>query len=80
VIILPSIGRDLDIPAERQQWIISAYYLTFGCFLLLWGRLADIFGRRSVFLLGSAWLTIVTIVIPFAPNEIVIDLFRGLQG
>lgn len=80
MIILPSIGRDLDIPAERQQWIISAYYLTFGCFLLLWGRLADIFGRRSVFLLGSAWLTIVTIVIPFAPNEIVIDLFRGLQG
>lgn len=80
MIILPSIGRDLDIPAERQQWIISAYYLTFGCFLLLWGRLADIFGRRSIFLLGSAWLTIVTILVPFAPNEIVVDLLRGLQG
>lgn len=80
VIILPSIGRDLDIPVERQQWIISAYYLTFGCFLLLWGKFADIFGRRSVFLIGSAWLTIVTILVPFAPNEIVLDLFRGLQG
>ena len=80
VIILPSIGRDLSIPAERQQWIISAYYLTFGCFLLLWGRFADIVGRRSVFLFGSAWLTIATILVPFAPNEIVLDLFRGLQG
>ncbi|KAJ6000860.1 hypothetical protein N7481_001269 [Penicillium waksmanii] len=80
VIILPSIGRDLHIPTERQQWIISAYYLTFGCFLLLWGRFADIFGRRLVFLIGSASLTIFTILVPFAPNEIVLDLFRGLQG
>ncbi|KAM7187844.1 major facilitator superfamily [Naviculisporaceae sp. PSN 640] len=80
VIILPSISQDLEIPAERQQWIISAYYLTFGCFLLLWGRLADLFGRRLIFLVGSAWLTIATIVVPFAPHEIVLDLFRGFQG
>lgn len=80
MIILPSISHDLDIPAERQQWVISAYYLTFGCFLLLWGRLADLFGRRPVFLLGSAWLTMATIVVPFAPHEIVLDMFRGFQG
>ncbi|KAK4207122.1 drug resistance protein [Rhypophila decipiens] len=80
VIILPSISHDLGIPAERQQWVISAYYLTFGCFLLLWGRLADLFGRRLVFLVGSVWLTVATIVVPFAPHEIVLDLFRGFQG
>jgi MFS family permease len=80
VIILPSISQSLGIPGERQQWVISAYYLTFGCFLLLWGRLADLFGRRLVFLVGSAWLTVATIVVPFAPHEIVLDLFRGFQG
>ncbi|KAK7540666.1 major facilitator superfamily domain-containing protein [Phyllosticta citribraziliensis] len=80
VIILPSIARDIGIPSERQQWIISAYYLTFGCFLLVWGRLADIFGRRLIFIWGSAWVTAVTVVVPFAPNEIVFDVFRGLQG
>ncbi|KAF1938426.1 MFS general substrate transporter [Clathrospora elynae] len=80
VIILPSIGRELQVPTERQEWIISAYYLTFGCFLLLWGRLADIYGRRTIFICGSAWLTVVTIAVPFAPNEIVFDVLRGFQG
>ena len=80
VIILPSIGRSLDIPAERQQWIISAYYLTFGCFLLLWGRLADIYGRRIIFIWGSAWVTAMTIAVPFSPNEIIFDVLRGMQG
>ena len=38
IIILPTIGRDLDIPSAGQQWIVSSYNLAFGCFLLLWGR------------------------------------------
>ena len=42
VIILPTIGRELDIPAARQQWVVSSYSLAFGTFLLLWGRLADV--------------------------------------
>jgi len=54
VIILPTIGRDLNIPAARQQWIVSAYSLTFGCFLLLWGRIADVIGKKKVFIWGSA--------------------------
>jgi len=41
VIVLPTIGRDLHIPAARQQWIVSAYSLTFGCFLMLWGKPND---------------------------------------
>ena len=80
VIILPTIGRDLDIPAARQQWIVSAYSLTFGCFLLLWGRIADVVGKKQVFIWGSAWVCLTTLVCPFVPDEIGFDVFRGLQG
>jgi MFS family permease len=80
VIILPTIGRDLKIPAARQQWIVSAYSLTFGCFLLLWGRIADVCGKRKVFIWGSAFVCLTTLVCPFIPSEIGFDVFRGLQG
>ncbi|ATY66642.1 efflux protein [Cordyceps militaris] len=80
VIILPAIGKTLDVPDSRLQWIISAYSLSFGCFLLLWGRIADIFGKRFIFIAGSVWVTIATAVNPIMPNEIAFDLFRGLHG
>ncbi|KAI0391596.1 major facilitator superfamily transporter [Xylariaceae sp. FL0594] len=80
VIILPTIGRDLDIPDSRLQWIVSAYALTFGTFLLLWGRIADIVGKRDIFIWGSAFMAVTLIANPFMPNEITFDLFRGLQG
>ncbi|KAL1635963.1 hypothetical protein SLS58_010014 [Diplodia intermedia] len=80
VIVLPTIGRDLSIPDSRQQWIVSAYSLTFGCFLLLWGRLADVYGKRLIFIWGSAWLTVITVALPFVKNEIGFDVLRGLQG
>ncbi|KAJ4300170.1 hypothetical protein N0V88_002839 [Collariella sp. IMI 366227] len=80
VIILPTIGKHLDIPEARLQWILSAYSLTFGCFLLFWGRVGDIYGKRIIFIGGSAWFAVTTLVNPFLPNEIAFDLFRGLQG
>lgn len=80
VIILPSIGEALNIPGSRQQWIVSAYSLTFGCFLLLCGRIADVYGKRLIFLAGSVWFTAVSVAVPFAPNEISFDILRGLQG
>ncbi|KAL2172879.1 hypothetical protein VTG60DRAFT_57 [Thermothelomyces hinnuleus] len=80
VIILPTIGRELGIPESRLQWVLSAYSLAFGCFLLFWGRVADIYGKRKIFVAGSAWFAATTIVNPFLPNEIAFDLFRGLQG
>ena len=80
VIILPAVGKALDIPSSRQQWIVSAYALTFGCFLLLWGRLGDVFGKRAIFIGGSVWVTIMCVAIPFAPSEIAFDVSRGLQG
>ena len=80
VIVLPTIGEDLGIPSAKQQWIVSSYALSFGCFLLLWGRLADVYGKRPIFILGSAWVCLTTLVCPFVPNEIGFDIMRGLQG
>ena len=73
-------ARDLGIPSSRLQWIVSAYSLAFGCFLLLWGRIADIFGKRFIFAAGTAWVAAVTAANPFLKNEIAFDLFRGLHG
>lgn len=80
VITLPTISRDLDIPPGRQQLVISVYGLAFGCFLLLWGRVADIFNKRTIFVVGSIWVTLSTAVTAFAPNEGAFHAFRALQG
>lgn len=80
VIILPTIGEAFSVPESRLQWIVSAYSLTFGCFLLVWGRVADIYGKRLIFIGGSAWVTVVTAANPFMPGEVAFDVFRGLHG
>src|SRR6185369_8374053 len=51
-VALPSIGRDLDFSQDDLSWVVNAYTLTFGCFLLLGGRLADLLGRRRMFIAG----------------------------
>ena len=53
-VALPSIKTDLHFAEENLQWVISAYAILFGGALLLGGRLADIFGRRRLFMLGLA--------------------------
>lgn len=80
VIMLPSIGADLSIPASRQQMITSTYNIAMGCLILIWSRLADIYGRRRVFLAGSALFTIATLAIPFSPVEVCFYVLRALQG
>ena len=51
-IALPYIGKDLDIAQGNLQWIVTGYALAFGGLLLLGGRLADLYGRRRIFMLG----------------------------
>ncbi|KZT59809.1 MFS general substrate transporter [Calocera cornea HHB12733] len=79
-IALPSVGRDLGIPTSTLQWLMTAYSLTSGCFLLLFGRLADIFGRKHVFLLGDIWLIAFSIGCGFANQGITIIIMRALAG
>src|SRR3712207_3425832 len=51
-VALPSIGRDLDFSQDDLSWVVNAYVLVFGGFLLLGGRLADLLGRRRTFMAG----------------------------
>src|ERR1700709_2891671 len=51
-VALPSIGKDLKISEDNLSWIVNAYTLVFGGFLLLGGRLADLLGRRRLFMIG----------------------------
>src|SRR5436309_4758681 len=56
-VALPSIGRSLHFSEANLQWVVTAYAITFGGFLLLGGRSADLFGRRRVFLIGVVVFT-----------------------
>ena len=56
-VALPSIGSDLQFADKNLQWVITAYALTYGGFLLLGGRAADLLGRRLVFMGGLALFT-----------------------
>lgn len=80
VLVLPPIGDDLNIPSARRQWIVSAYSLSFGCLLLLWARLADVYGKRLIFIWGSARVCDITLIYAFIPSENGLDVFRGLPG
>src|SRR5918998_250881 len=51
-VALPSIGRDLQFSQENLSWVVNAYVLVFGGFLLLGGRMADLIGRRRMFMAG----------------------------
>ena len=55
-VALPTIGRKLHMPDSALQWVVTGYGLTFGGFLLLGGRAADLLGRRRILMAGLAWL------------------------
>jgi EmrB/QacA subfamily drug resistance transporter len=79
-IALPYIGTDLDIDQANLSWIVTGYALTFGGFLLLGGRLADLYGRRLVFIIGVLVFAVASLVGGFAQNELMLLSARGLQG
>ncbi|HEX2102716.1 MAG TPA: MFS transporter [Solirubrobacteraceae bacterium] len=79
-VALPSIQTDLGFSQENLQWVISAYALLFGGFLLLGGRAADLLGRRRVFLAGVVVFTAASLMSGFAWNEGSLIAARALQG
>lgn len=79
-IALPFIGTDLDIDQANLSWIVTGYALTFGGFLLLGGRLADLYGRRRVFMAGVLVFAVASLVGGFAQNEAMLLSARALQG
>src|SRR2546429_5921014 len=79
-VALPSIGRALHFSRDNLQWVITAYAITFGGFLLLGGRAADVLGRRRIFLVGVAVFTIASLFCGLAWSEGVLVGSRAVQG
>jgi EmrB/QacA subfamily drug resistance transporter len=79
-VALPSIGEDLEFSRENLQWVITAYSIAFGGFLLLGGRAADLLGRRRVFLVGVALFTTASLVCGLSGSEGMLIAARAVQG
>jgi EmrB/QacA subfamily drug resistance transporter len=79
-VALPSMGRDLDFSQEDLSWVVNAYTLTFGGFLLLGGRLADLLGRRRVFVAGLILFSAASLAGGFAQSPGWLVAARAVQG
>ncbi len=79
-VALPSIQKDLGLTEANLQWIINAYTLVFGGFLLLGGRLGDLLGRKRLFLVGLVIFTFASLMNGLSTSEGMLIGFRALQG
>ena len=79
-VALPSIRTDLKFTETSLAWVVNAYLLTFGGFLLLGGRLGDLFGHRRVFLIGIAIFTLASLACGMAGSQVFLVAARGVQG
>jgi len=79
-VALPSIREDLGFSEESLAWVVNAYLLTFGGFLLLGGRLGDIVGHRRMFLAGISLFTAASVACGFAGSQGVLIAARAVQG
>jgi len=79
-VALPSIGTDLEFSQDNLAWVVNAYTLTFGGFLLLGGRMADLLGRRRLFMWGLGLFSIASLFGGLAQNEEQLIAARAIQG
>src|SRR6202049_2860425 len=79
-VALPTIKTELHFSEESLQWVITAYAILFGGVLLLGGRMADLLGRRRMFMAGLALFTISSLLDGLAWSETSLIGFRALQG
>jgi EmrB/QacA subfamily drug resistance transporter len=79
-VALPSIQRDLHFSPSNLTWVVDAYLIAFGSFLLLAGRLGDLLGRKKVFLSGVALFTTSSVVCALAQNQAMLITARFFQG
>jgi EmrB/QacA subfamily drug resistance transporter len=79
-VALPSIRTDLGFRPSALAWVVNAYLLTFGGFLLLAGRCGDLFGNRRVFLCGTAFFTLASVACGLAPSARLLVVGRAVQG
>ncbi len=79
-VALPSIQTDLEMSEADLQWVVNAYTLVFGGFLMLGGRAGDLLGRKRVFLAGIVLFTVASLLDGLAQNSTMLIIARGLQG
>ena len=79
-VALPSIREDLGFSETSLAWVVNAYLLTFGGFLLLGGRLGDLFGHRKLFLIGIAFFTVASLACGLAQSQEFLIAARAVQG
>ena len=79
-VALPTIKTDLDFSQESLQWVVTAYSIMFGGVLLLGGRMADLLGRRRLFMVGLALFSVSSLLDGLAWSEASLITFRALQG
>lgn len=79
-VALPRIGQELDASLPALQWTVNGYTLTLAAFILLGGSLGDRFGRRRVFLIGTAWFAVASLLCAVAPDPATLVAARALQG
>jgi EmrB/QacA subfamily drug resistance transporter len=79
-VALPSIGDELSFSQENLSWVLNAYVLAFGGFLLLGGRMADLLGRRRVFIGGLVLVAVASLLAGFSSNEGQLIAARAAQG
>jgi EmrB/QacA subfamily drug resistance transporter len=79
-VALPSIKDSLNFSNDNLQWVLTAYAITYGGFLLLAGRIADLFGRRRVFVVGVIVFSIASLLCGLAWSEAALIAFRAVQG
>src|SRR5438552_11165175 len=79
-VALPSIRTSLGFSASSLAWVVNAYMLTFGGFLLLAGRLGDLYGHRKLFLIGIALFTLASLGCGLANSQLSLIVARAIQG
>src|SRR6184192_3429943 len=79
-VALPTIRADLGFTEASLAWVVNAYLLTFGGFLLLGGRLGDLYGHRRLFLIGLAAFTLASLACGLAGSQTFLVAARAVQG
>lgn len=79
-VILPTLATALDIPPALSTWPASAFSLAIASFLLIFGRLADMYGGYPIYVAGMVWLTLWSLIAGFSTNQLMLNFCRALQG
>src|SRR5690606_36242985 len=79
-VALPHIGDDLDASLGSLQWVLTGYLMSLASLILLGGALGDRFGRRRVFLIGTVWFAVASVLCGAAPTVETLVAARVLQG